>query len=150
MFVHCDVSDSKSAAEAFDRIAGHFGGVDVLVNNAGIQRYSSVTETTDEEWDLVIGVNLTGVWNTGRVAIPSMIEHDQGGSIGKRYRRQDEIGTPFGVTIDHQTMEDDSVTLRDRDSLEQVRLPVEGLVEEIAGRLAAPWTSPKPDPRSAG
>ncbi len=77
-------------------------------------------------------------------------EYDQGGSIGKRYRRQDEIGTPFGVTIDHQTMEDDSVTLRDRDSLEQVRLPVEGLVEEIAGRLAAPWTSPKPDPRSAG
>ena len=75
-------------------------------------------------------------------------EYDQGGSIGKRYRRQDEIGTPFGITIDHQTMEDGTVTLRDRDSLEQERLPVEGLVEEIAGRLVAPWTSPKPDPRS--
>ncbi|MGA1212336.1 MAG: glycine--tRNA ligase [Solirubrobacterales bacterium] len=75
-------------------------------------------------------------------------EYDQGGSIGKRYRRQDEIGTPFGITIDHQTMEDGTVTLRDRDSLEQERLPVEGVVEEIAGRLVAPWTSPKPDPRS--
>ena len=45
-------------------------------------------------------------------------EYDEGGNIGKRYRRQDEIGTPFGVTVDHQTLEDDTVTLRDRDSLE--------------------------------
>ena len=51
-------------------------------------------------------------------------EYDTGGSIGKRYRRQDEIGTPFGVTVDHQTMEDDTVTLRDRDTLEQERVPV--------------------------
>ena len=43
-------------------------------------------------------------------------EFDEGGSIGKRYRRQDEIGTPWGITVDHQTMEDDTVTLRDRDS----------------------------------
>ena len=43
-------------------------------------------------------------------------EYDTGGSIGKRYRRQDEIGTPWGVTVDHQTMEDDTVTLRDRDT----------------------------------
>ncbi len=42
-------------------------------------------------------------------------EYDTGGSIGKRYRRQDEIGTPWGVTVDHQTMEDGTVTLRDRD-----------------------------------
>jgi glycyl-tRNA synthetase (class II) len=41
-------------------------------------------------------------------------EFDTGGSIGKRYRRQDEIGTPWGITVDHQTMEDDTVTLRDR------------------------------------
>jgi len=50
-----------------------------------------------------------------------------GGSIGKRYRRQDEIGTPWGITVDHQTMEDGTVTLRDRDSLEQTRVPVAGL-----------------------
>jgi glycyl-tRNA synthetase len=70
-------------------------------------------------------------------------EYDEGGSIGKRYRRQDEIGTPWGVTVDGQTMEDDTVTLRDRDSLEQVRLPAEGLAEELSKRLAAEWRSPK-------
>jgi glycyl-tRNA synthetase len=72
-------------------------------------------------------------------------EFDEGGSIGKRYRRQDEIGTPWGITVDHQTMEDDSVTLRDRDSLEQTRVPSEGLADELAARLAQPWRSPKLD-----
>ncbi len=61
-------------------------------------------------------------------------EYDTGGSIGKRYRRQDEIGTPWGVTVDHQTMEDDTVTLRDRDTLEQERIPVDRLEEELANR----------------
>jgi glycyl-tRNA synthetase len=70
-------------------------------------------------------------------------EFDTGGSIGKRYRRQDEIGTPWGVTVDHQTMDDGTVTLRDRDTLEQVRLPAGELAEELGRRLAAPWTSPK-------
>ena len=49
-------------------------------------------------------------------------EYDEGGSIGKRYRRQDEIGTPYCVTIDHQSLEDRTVTVRDRDSLEQERV----------------------------
>ena len=62
-------------------------------------------------------------------------EYDSGGSIGKRYRRQDEIGTPFGVTVDHQTMEDDTVTLRDRDTLEQDRVPVAELAAEVERRL---------------
>ncbi len=70
-------------------------------------------------------------------------EFDEGGSIGKRYRRQDEIGTPWGITVDHQTMEDDTVTLRDRDSLEQTRVPIEGLADDLASRLAQPWQSPK-------
>jgi glycyl-tRNA synthetase len=70
-------------------------------------------------------------------------EFDTGGSIGKRYRRQDEIGTPWGVTVDGQTMEDDTVTLRDRDSLEQTRVPIEGLVDELERRLQAPWQTPK-------
>jgi glycyl-tRNA synthetase len=70
-------------------------------------------------------------------------EYDAGGSIGKRYRRQDEIGTPWGVTVDHQTMEDDTVTLRDRDTLDQSRIKVDELAGELQSRLAAPWTSPK-------
>src|SRR3954454_5102089 len=70
-------------------------------------------------------------------------EFDTGGSIGKRYRRQDEIGTPWGVTVDHQTMEDDTVPLRDRDSLDQSRIAISELTEELTRRLDEPWTSPK-------
>jgi glycyl-tRNA synthetase len=70
-------------------------------------------------------------------------EYDDGGAIGRRYRRQDEIGTPYCVTIDHQSLEDRTVTLRDRDSLAQERLPIEGLAEELQRRVQAPWRSPK-------
>jgi glycyl-tRNA synthetase len=70
-------------------------------------------------------------------------EYDESGSIGKRYRRQDEIGTPFGVTIDHQTLEDRTVTVRDRDTLAQDRVAIDALPDELSRRLAAPWRSPK-------
>jgi glycyl-tRNA synthetase len=50
--------------------------------------------------------------------------YDHGGAIGRRYRRQDEIGTPYCVTVDYQTKEDDTVTLRFRDSMEQVRVKI--------------------------
>jgi glycyl-tRNA synthetase len=81
------------------------------------------------------------VYEEVRKRVPS--EYDEGGSIGRRYRRQDEIGTPWGVTVDGQTLEDDTVTLRDRDSLEQARLPIAGLGDELAGRLEQRWQSPK-------
>ncbi|HEY8319143.1 MAG TPA: glycine--tRNA ligase [Amnibacterium sp.] len=70
-------------------------------------------------------------------------EYDEGGAIGRRYRRQDEIGTPWAVTIDHRSLEDRTVTLRDRDSLEQIRIAIDELGEEIERRLRQPWTSPK-------
>jgi glycyl-tRNA synthetase len=70
-------------------------------------------------------------------------EYDEGGSIGKRYRRQDEIGTPFCVTVDHQSLEDRTLTVRDRDSLEQDRVAIDELGDVLAARLAAPWQSPK-------
>ena len=66
-------------------------------------------------------------------------EYDDSASIGKRYRRQDEIGTPWALTIDHQTLEDDTVTLRDRDTLEQERIPIAGARELLADRLEQPW-----------
>jgi glycyl-tRNA synthetase len=81
------------------------------------------------------------VYEELRKRVPA--EFDTGGSIGKRYRRQDEIGTPWGITVDHQTMEDDTVTLRDRDSLDQSRFPIAELCDELARRLEAPWASPK-------
>jgi len=56
---------------------------------------------------------------------------DAGGSIGKRYRRQDELGTPFCVTIDYDSIEDNTITLRERDSMEQIRIKISELVETI-------------------
>jgi len=75
-------------------------------------------------------------------------EYDPGGSIGRRYRRQDEIGTPWAITVDHQTAQDGSVTLRDRDSLRQERVAADGVADELARRLEAPWRSPKLEPAS--
>jgi glycyl-tRNA synthetase len=66
-------------------------------------------------------------------------EYDDAASIGKRYRRQDEIGTPWALTIDHQTLDDGTITIRDRDSLEQERIPLEGAPRLVAERLQAPW-----------
>ena len=81
------------------------------------------------------------VYEQLRARVPA--EFDEGGSIGKRYRRQDEIGTPWGVTVDGQTMEDDTVTLRDRDTLEQVRVPIEGLADELARPARAALAEPE-------
>lgn len=64
-----------------------------------------------------------------------MAEYDDTGSIGKRYRRQDEIGTPLCVTFDFDSLEDDSVTVRDRDTMEQIRLPISELVCYIEKQL---------------
>jgi glycyl-tRNA synthetase len=67
--------------------------------------------------------------------------YDEGGAIGRRYRRQDEIGTPFGVTIDFETLGEkgeelrDTVTLRDRDSMKQERIAIKDLVETISSKL---------------
>jgi len=60
---------------------------------------------------------------------------DSGGSIGKRYRRQDEAGTPFGITVDHDTLEDNTVTLRDRDTMEQERVPIDEIIAILQKKL---------------
>ncbi len=64
------------------------------------------------------------------------VTYDEAGSIGKRYRRQDEIGTPYCITIDFDTLENQTVTVRDRDSMEQVRLPIEQLVAYLTEKTA--------------
>jgi len=65
------------------------------------------------------------------------IEFDDAGAIGRRYRRQDEIGTPFCVTVDFDTLDDEAVTVRERDSMQQERIPLDGLVGWLAARLPA-------------
>jgi glycyl-tRNA synthetase len=64
-----------------------------------------------------------------------MCDYDVTQSIGKRYRRQDEVGTPYCVTVDFESLEDGAVTVRERDTTEQVRVPIDSLVAEIRGRL---------------
>ena len=64
-----------------------------------------------------------------------MVTYDEAGSIGKRYRRQDEIGTPMCVTIDFDTLDDDTVTIRDRDTMEQIRIKTSDLVDYISKKI---------------
>ena len=67
------------------------------------------------------------------------IQYDEKDAIGRRYRRQDAIGTPLCVTIDHDTLEDNAVTLRDRDTMEQVRVPIAELSARVAERVG--WST---------
>jgi glycyl-tRNA synthetase len=73
------------------------------------------------------------------------VEYDDNGAIGRRYRRQDEIGTPWAFTIDEQTLDDGTVTVRDRDSLAQERLALEGVRSWLDDALEREWRSPKGD-----
>ena len=70
-----------------------------------------------------------------KLAKKFMCDYDETGSIGKRYRRQDEIGTPYCVTIDFDTLEDETVTIRDRDTMEQVRVKIEDLPNWIEEKI---------------
>ncbi len=78
LFVRCDVSKEAAVRQAMAQAAETFGGVDVLVNNAGIQRYSTVTETSEEEWDLVMNVNLKSAFLCAKHAIPLMQKQEKG------------------------------------------------------------------------
>ncbi len=64
-----------------------------------------------------------------------MIEYDDAGAIGRRYRRQDEIGTPFAVTVDFDTLDDKAVTVRERDTMSQERVSLDRLQGYLAERL---------------
>ena len=64
-----------------------------------------------------------------------MVTYDETASIGKRYRRQDAIGTPFCVTIDFETLEDNCVTIRERDSMEQIRLSIDELKDYLEKKI---------------
>ena len=86
-----------------------------------LSKKPELVATTNEVADL-----LRGRW---------MIEVDVTQSIGRRYRRQDEIGTPYAVTVDFDTLEDHQVTVRDRDSMDQDRIPIHALVDYLSDRL---------------
>nr|MDD6336152.1 His/Gly/Thr/Pro-type tRNA ligase C-terminal domain-containing protein [bacterium] len=72
-----------------------------------------------------LGDTARALWQ--RLAEKFNVDYDETGSIGKRYRRQDEIGTPYCVTVDFDTVENGNVTIRDRDTMSQITLPMEGV-----------------------
>ena len=74
LFLNCDVSKIEAVESAMKQVREKFGSIDVLVNNAGIQRYGTVTETSEGEWDLVMNVNLKSAFLCSKYAIPHMIE----------------------------------------------------------------------------
>ena len=74
------------------------------------------------------------VFQTLAKAFP--VDYDDAGSIGKRYRRQDEIGTPYCITVDFDTLEDNQVTVRDRDTMEQIRIPIDQIEKYISEKIA--------------
>jgi len=76
-------------------------------------------------------------WIKKKLLPELMIDVDVAGSIGRRYRRQDEVGTPLCVTVDFDTLDDRAVTIRDRDSMSQERVPIDGLLGELKDRLRA-------------
>ncbi|MHA4811655.1 SDR family NAD(P)-dependent oxidoreductase [Flavitalea flava] len=74
----CDVSDETQVREAMANIIGRWGRIDILINNAGIQRYGSVTESSLEDWDLVMNVNLKSMFLCSKYAIPHMQQQESG------------------------------------------------------------------------
>ena len=64
-----------------------------------------------------------------------MTTYDDSGNIGKRYRRQDVIGTPFCITVDDETMEKGTVTIRNRDTMEQITMPLENVISYIQEKI---------------
>lgn len=72
LFISCDISDEQQVSEAMKKTADHFGGIDVLVNNAGILHYATVTETSEEAWDSLMNVNIKGAFLCAKHAIPYM------------------------------------------------------------------------------
>lgn len=74
----CNVSSEVEVKEALEKVNQYFGSIDLLINNAGIQKYGSVTETTSAEWDLVMNVNLKSLFLCSKYSIPFMLEKEKG------------------------------------------------------------------------
>ena len=111
--VLCDAYDEEEVAKGDVRTVLHLSPALAPFKAAVLPLSKKLSEKATEVYD-----ELSKKFN---------IEYDEAGSIGKRYRREDEIGTPYCITIDFETLEDNAVTVRDRDTMEQIRLPISEL-----------------------
>jgi glycyl-tRNA synthetase len=112
---------AKGGTEKRTYLALHRDLAPIKVAVLPLSRNETLTPTAREVFDIV-----KGEW---------MCDFDDAGSIGRRYRRQDEVGTPLCVTVDFDSIEDRAVTVRDRDTMTQERVPMVNLVDHLRGRL---------------
>ncbi|MBR3133416.1 MAG: glycine--tRNA ligase [Clostridia bacterium] len=117
----CNSYEEEEIAEGDTRIVLHLHPALAPFKVAVLPLSKKLSEKANEVYD--------------RLSKNFMCDYDEAGSIGKRYRREDEIGTPYCVTIDFDTLEDESVTIRDRDSMEQVRVKIDELETWIGERV---------------
>lgn len=117
----CNAYDEETVGENDSRVVMHFHPAIAPFKAAVLPLQKNLSEKAKE-----IYVNLSKHF---------MVDYDEAGSIGKRYRREDEIGTPLCITIDFDTLEDDTVTVRDRDTMTQIRLKVSELENYIAKKI---------------
>ena len=120
--VVCEAYDEETIDEKDTRVVLHFHPALAPVKAAVLPLSKKLGEKADEVYTLL--------------SKHFAVEYDDAGSIGKRYRRQDEIGTPFCITYDFDSIEDGCVTVRDRDTMQQERVPVDQLVDFINNKLA--------------
>ncbi len=120
--VLCEAYDEETLEGGDTRVVMHFHPAVAPYKVAILPLQKNLSEKADEVYNLL--------------AKQFMVTYDEAGSIGKRYRRQDEIGTPMCVTIDFDTLENNTVTIRDRDTMEQIRLPINELVDYVSAKVA--------------
>ena len=112
-------TDDRGETRVLLRLAPHVAPVTVAV--LPLSRNERLAPTARRVWDA-----LRPHFRT---------QFDDAQSIGRRYRRQDEVGTPLCVTVDFDSLDDDAATIRDRDTMSQIRVPISGLVEALQGRI---------------
>ncbi len=119
--VLCEAYDEEKLEGGDTRVVLHFHPAIAPYKVAVLPLQKNLSEKAREVYDIL--------------SKHFMVSYDEAGSIGKRYRRQDEIGTPMCVTIDFDTLENNTVTIRDRDSMEQIRLNIDELVEYVSKKV---------------
>ncbi len=117
----CEAYDEEEIAEGDTRVVMHLHPALAPMKAAVLPLSKKLSEQATELYQ-----NLSKKF---------MCDYDEAGSIGKRYRRQDEVGTPYCITVDFDTLEDNCVTVRDRDTMEQVRMPIADVAAFIEGKL---------------
>ncbi len=117
----CEAYDEETLENGETRVVLHFHPAIAPFKIAVLPLQKNLSEKAKEVYSILSKEFVT--------------DYDEAGSIGKRYRREDEIGTPFCVTIDFETLENNTVTLRDRDTMAQIRLPISDLCAYVAERV---------------